>query len=391
MISAKKLTKKLSKKKQMGHFVIIGGGGYLGANIIHRLQKHGCENKIIVVDPYPRAFQTISINRDNVTFIKKSFLDSSLLDVVLKNAEAVFHLAAVGHTGLIAGNKDYVFDFNVNGTKMLVHKCQEHGVSRFLYASSVAVSFIGQPLNNVSEDEPLPSAEKYLDYYSASKAEAEIFVLSQSTPKFKTTALRFRGIYGPEDPNVTHKVATLIKNGLFVGKVSVHGRESKSNASSGANCGQAFELADKMLQKPDGLHGRAYYIMDEEETGQYQFWTPLVLALGKTPPSRFIPYELMRVVVPQFEHLCYGLLKTAPLLTKFELSILATDNTYDISRARNELGYKPEPSLMSEVAKYYQTLEEQSIVSSFTTWRLIVTSMCILFFSIAVLYLIPLI
>lgn len=51
-------------------------------------------------------------------------------------------------------------------------------------------------------------------------------------------------------------VQNLIKNGLFIGMVSAHGRESVSCASSGVNCAKAFALADQMLQNPDGLHGR---------------------------------------------------------------------------------------------------------------------------------------
>nr|pir hypothetical protein ZC449.6 - Caenorhabditis elegans [Caenorhabditis elegans] len=133
--------------------------------------------------------------------------------------------------------------------------------------------------------------------------------------------------------------------------VSAHGRESVSCASSGVNCAKAFALADQMLQNPDGLHGRAYYILDGENVGQFQFWTPLVLALGKQPPSFYTPYDFIKAVVPYFQNVCYGVFKLPPLLTKFELSILAVDNTYSIERARRELGYEPEPCVMTDVIK----------------------------------------
>ncbi|EGT29916.1 hypothetical protein CAEBREN_28607 [Caenorhabditis brenneri] len=356
----------------LGRYVIVGGGGFLGAKVIEGLRSSGFVGEITVVDPNPQVFKTIDFDPSQVNYIEGSFLDNKVLDKALKGADAVFHLASVGHTGLVAGNRDYVFKFNVEGTKNLIKKCKEHRVARFLYASSVAVSFVGIPLTNASEDDPLPAPEKYLDYYSASKALAEQYVLSQSTEKFKTVCLRFRAIYGPEDPNVTHKVAKLIKRGLFVGMVSIHGRESNSNASSGANCAKAFVLADTMLKNPEGLHGRVYYIMDQETVGQYAFWEPLVLALGRTPPSRFISYELMRFIVPHIENVCYLLLKTPPLLTKFELSILATDNTYSIERARRELGYEPEPCVMSEVAEYYKNLEEELVSSTVDDWKLII-------------------
>uniref|UniRef100_A0A8R1HVL2 3Beta_HSD domain-containing protein n=1 Tax=Caenorhabditis japonica TaxID=281687 RepID=A0A8R1HVL2_CAEJA len=249
----------------MGHYVIIGGGGFLGAHIISTLQKNEFDRRIIVVDPTPRKFETVQVDEKLVTYWK--------------------------------GNKKLVHDFNVLGTEQLLEKCREHGVRRFIFASSVAVSFVGEPLYNVSEDEKLPDPRKYLNHYSASKAEAEQLVLSQSTEKFKTVCLRFRAIYGAEDPNVTEKVANLIRRGLFIGMMSVHGREPISAASSAVNCAQSFYLADQMLQQKG-------------------------------------------------------------VLSKFDLAILATDNTYSIERARRELEYSPAPCQMPEAAEYYKKLKD---------------------------------
>ncbi|CAI2356836.1 unnamed protein product [Caenorhabditis sp. 36 PRJEB53466] len=348
-----------SPKKQprppflMGHYVIIGGGGFLGTHIISKLQSENCQRRIYIVDPHPRTFETINIDMRYVTIIKVRVLDRWL-----PCASAVFHLASIGHTGLIGADKKSVFDFNVEGTKLLVEKCKKYGVSRLLYASSVAVAFVGDPLHNASEDDPLPDPSKYIDFYSASKAEAERFVLNESSETFKTMCLRFRAIYGPEDPNVTEKVARLIRRRLFIGMVSVHGRESISASSSVVNCANAFYCADRELQKPEGLHGREYFITDANNQGQYEFWEPLVRALGQTPPSRFIPHCLMTCFVRCCQFFCYNVCRISPLLTKFELAILATDNTYSNARAQREIGYIPEPCLMPAVADYYRRRAE---------------------------------
>lgn len=363
----------MSPPVSRSRYVIIGGGGFLGKELITKLLSIDSDYEIVVVDPNPQVFQLTSFDSTQVEYIKGSFLDEDVLNEALEGASSVFHLASIGHTGLVAGNQDAVFRFNVDGTKFLIEKCKKFGVKRFHYASSVAVAFIGVPLDNASEDDPLPDPKLYLDYYSASKAEAEKYVKSQSTDEFKTVCLRFRAIYGPEDPNVTTKVANLIKKGLFVGMVSMHGRESVSNASSGKNCAKAFVLADEVMKKPDGLHGQVYYIMDKETMGQYEFWLPLVKALGKTPPSLFIPYEFMNLIVPYFAKFCYTILRTPPLLTKFELLILATDNTYSIAKAQKELGYEPEPSSMPEVVEYYQQKSEYDVESSFVDWNLIIS------------------
>ncbi|CAP33061.2 Protein CBG14581 [Caenorhabditis briggsae] len=366
----------------MGHYVIIGGGGYLGANVIRALQKNGYQERIIVVDPTPMEFPTVQFSRQLVDVVEKSFLDPQVLQEVLQGAETVIHLAAVGHMGMVACDRKFVFEFNVNGTIKLVEACKRHGVSRFLYASSVAVAFVGVPLLNASEDDPLPNPKLYLDYYSASKAEAEKYVLSQSTPTFKTVALRFRGIYGAEDPNVTRKVADLIRKRLFLARVSIHDRESNSMASSAANCAKAFALADHMLKKTDGIHAQSYYIMDQEITGQYEFWTPLVHALGRTPPSIFLKnYKVAKAVVYVQQLFCYHVLGFAPILTMFELAILAMDNTYSIEKARRELGYEPEPNSMAEVAAHYRMLATREM----SKWNWIIGTISIAAFAMIVI------
>ncbi|EGT32212.1 hypothetical protein CAEBREN_17567 [Caenorhabditis brenneri] len=333
-------------------YLIIGGGSFLGAKIIEWLQTHGFTGRIIVLDPTPKTFNTININGNRVRYIRGSFRDGTVLDEIFREQiQAVFHLASIGHYGLVGGNREEVFRFNVQGTVELIDRCRRHGVARFIYASSVAVSFIGVPLINASEDDPMPAPDQYLDFYSRSKAEADQYVLAQSSKRFKTACLRFRGIYGAEDPVVTHKVATMIKRGLFVAKISAHpGRESQSNGSSGVNCAKAFALADAMLRTNGGLHGRAYYIVDGEEMGQYEFWNPIVPVLGGSFPTVNIPYEPLRLLLPLFEKACYSM-GIPPMLTVFELAILANDNTFSIERARRELGYVPEPSSMPEVSK----------------------------------------
>lgn len=148
---------------------------------------------------------------------------------------------------------------------------------------------------------------------------------------------------------------------MFIGLISIHGREPISLSSSAVNCAYSFYLADLVLQSPS-YHGRVfketwfismkiqvYYIMDGNQKGQFSFWDPLVKALGKEPPSIYIPYWLVKMFLPLYEYYCSYITKAPPLLTRFELAILAMDNTYSIERARKELGYEPIKCQMQEV------------------------------------------
>uniref|UniRef100_A0A8R1DF69 3Beta_HSD domain-containing protein n=1 Tax=Caenorhabditis japonica TaxID=281687 RepID=A0A8R1DF69_CAEJA len=190
---------------------------------------------------------------------------------------------------------------------------------------------------------------KYIDTYSATKAAAESFVLSQSTPLFKTSCLRFRAIYGPQDVSVAEKVVKMVQLGLLMVRISRHGREAISNMSAGENCASALYLADKALQKKDGPHGRAYFITDGETIGQYTVWNPLIKALGKKPSQSSLSYFLASAFVTLSTFICYELLNVGPPMSRFELEILVNDNTYSIRRAQEELGFQPQKQLFAKV------------------------------------------
>ncbi|CAI2356834.1 unnamed protein product [Caenorhabditis sp. 36 PRJEB53466] len=339
-------------------YVLIGGGGFLGAHIIAALQENGVRNRIVVVDPHPRlkTFETVEIDEKNVIYEKGSFLDGDVLDRVLPNAVSVFHLCSIGHTGVYGAQKWHklVHKVNVSGTEQLIRKCQTHKVSRFVYASSVAVVFTGKPLENVTEDEPLPDPCEYLDVYSRTKAEAEKKVLDASTPDFKTTALRFRAIYGPQDVSVAEKVVKMVKKNLFMFVISRHETEAISNMSSGENCGTAFFVADRELKRKNGKHGRAYFITDGEIIKQYEVWHPLIKALGKSPPVHRVPFSLVFLFVQLSSYVSYEMLNSAPPMSRFELEILCTNNTYSIERARRELNYHPKTELFQKTVSYYR-------------------------------------
>uniref|UniRef100_A0A1I7SZH1 3Beta_HSD domain-containing protein n=1 Tax=Caenorhabditis tropicalis TaxID=1561998 RepID=A0A1I7SZH1_9PELO len=326
-------------------YLIVGGGGFLGANLVAALQENNDFTKLFILDPCFKLSQYthLKINESNITWINGSFLDSDLLDEILPGIETVFHLSSIGHTGRFGASKhrDYVQFFNVTGTERLIEKCRIHHVKRFIYASSIAVCFVGKPIYDFSESDTLPPKEEYLDIYSETKADAEKIVRNSSTFEFRTTCLRFRAIYGPQDVCVAQKVVEMVRRNFLMFKISKDGRETISNMSSGQNCGVSMHLANQALMKND-IHGQVYNITDGLKIGQYTVWNALIFALGKSPPKLFVSYDLVSFFVSVMGFICFELFGCSPPLTRFELEVLVTDNTYSIEKAQKELGFNPE-------------------------------------------------
>ncbi|EGT30551.1 hypothetical protein CAEBREN_14270 [Caenorhabditis brenneri] len=324
-------------------YVGIGAGGFLGANLIASLQEHGDFTKFIVVDPNPRlsSFTHLKINLgpDFVKYEKSSFLEDEVLDRVLKNAKSVFHLAAIGHTGSHGAPRhhDYVRRFNVAETEKLLKKCRDLGVENFIYASSIAVTFVGKPIYDAREDEGYPS------------------------------------------PN-----EEMVSKNFLMFKISKDGRETISNMSSGKNCGLAMHLANQALMK-NGKNGQVYNITDGEEIRQYSVWNGLIKSQGKSPPKHFVSYSLVSAFVSLSSYICYEWFNSGPPLTRFELEVLVTDNTYSIEKAKKELNYKPRKGHFQETVSYYrQRREEEMRIERARNYELYILIISVLFVGVVI-------
>jgi len=74
--------------------VVTGGCGFIGSHLVEELAK---EYEVIVIDDLStgRIENLENLTNANVRFIKGSVTDLRLLKDVFKNAECVFHQAAI--------------------------------------------------------------------------------------------------------------------------------------------------------------------------------------------------------------------------------------------------------------------------------------------------------
>lgn len=98
---------------------MTGGSGFLGTRLRQRLQRHG-----LAFTELPRAAGA-------------DLLVPASYERALAGADAVVHLAAA--TGKAAPEEH--FRVNVLGTEILLEHCRRLGVRRFVFASTIAVTF----------------------------------------------------------------------------------------------------------------------------------------------------------------------------------------------------------------------------------------------------------
>lgn len=175
--------------------LIIGGAGYVGAELISKLPASFDE--IIVYDNLSRKnfnffFGVHKLDNNRITFIHGDILDTRKLSEVIQKASIVVHLAAKVTTPF-ANQHSHGFDqVNNWGTSEVVRLVEKFNVQKFIYASSTAVYGTSQD----AKIQNIDSEVKPETYYSVSKANGEKHVERLLSSDVETFILRLGNVYG---------------------------------------------------------------------------------------------------------------------------------------------------------------------------------------------------
>ncbi len=178
----------------MKNLVVTGCAGFIGSHLCERLIKENFN--VIGIDNLANG--KISnlknfINENNFSFIESDINDEKILNKNLKNADILFHLAALADIVPSIKNPDSYFSSNVTGTFNIIKLCKEHSLKKIIYAASS--SCYGIP-------DKYPTPERALIYplypYALTKRLGEeIIIHFGKLFNIPTVSLRLFNVYGP--------------------------------------------------------------------------------------------------------------------------------------------------------------------------------------------------
>jgi nucleoside-diphosphate-sugar epimerase len=233
-----------------------------------------------------------------------------------------------------------LFDVNVGGTQLVLDRARRAGVGRFVHISS------NSPFGaNATSEDRFDEDSQFAPYmgYGRSKLEAEQLVQrSNERGDLATVILRPPWFYGPFQPDRQTKFLSAVRRGRFplVGP----GTQRRSMVYTG-NLVQGVLLAEVVASAP----GHAYWIADAEpyalrdvlETVQRALADEGLAVSGRRP--LVIP-RIAGVVAEKLDALAQSAGRYVQEL--HVLGELKDTIACDISRARAELGYDPQTSLL---------------------------------------------
>lgn len=303
---------------------LTGGSGYVGRNLIRHFVARGIE-----VTALARSDKSAALVRSlDATVVRGDVLDVSL-STAMAGCDALIHAAADTDHGPATERQRRV---NEDGTRAVMEAAHRAGIRRVIHLSTESVLATGKPLVNVDETMLLPL--KPAGGYSRTKAVAERIALAANADDFAVVVLRPRFVWGRDDTTALPALTEAVKSGKFAW---ISGGTYLTSTTHIGNLCNAVELA---LGR--GRGGEVYFVSDGAPVAFRTIVSALLETQGLQTPQKTVPRALVHIVAAIGDTLAAlsgG--RIVPPLTRQGYATSAVEVSFDIGKARRELGYEP--------------------------------------------------
>jgi nucleoside-diphosphate-sugar epimerase len=322
----------------MKNAFVTGASGFSGSYLCKAL----LEKKYNV-----KALVRKNSNRENLENLDIQFIEANLADPdsikgKIKDTDIVFHIAALYRQEGVS--KDMFTKVNLEGTRIMLNESITSGVKRFVHCSTVGVQ--GE-ISNPPATENAPY--KPGDHYQVSKMEGEKLALSYfNEGKIDGVVVRPVGIYGPGDTRFLKLFKHIYKgNFKMIGKGNV-----LYHLTFIEDLVQGIILAG---ETPTASR-QIYTIGGNEYLPLTDLANMIAQILDKPISKIHIPLWPAYTAAFLCEMICRPLGIEPPIYRR-RLDFFTKDRAFDISKARNELGYNPKVPLkegLTRTAQWYK-------------------------------------
>ena len=324
------------------NWLITGGCGFLGVNLIDRLLKLDPKTNIRVLDNLSVgsrddlggvcnfrevASGEIGSSPSGVELVVSNIMDVGACSAATKGIDVVVHFAANTGVGPSVENPRLDMETNVIGTFNMLEASRQNNVRNFIFASS------GAPLGEVEPPIHEEKAPRPVSPYGASKLAGEGYCSAfYRTFGLKTVSLRFGNVYGPRSKHKSSVVAKFFRQALRGEPLEIYGDGSQT---------RDFIYIDDLVQavilsvKSD-IGGEVFQIATHRETDVNEIAMKIKELLKNEAGIQV------------------GISYSAPRLGDVKR------NYSDISKARRMLHFEPECGLENGLRLTWQYFKEQS-------------------------------
>lgn len=180
--------------KETGKYLVTGGAGFIGSHLVDALLAAG--NRVVCLDNFStgkRSNLKEALRREQFRLIEGDIRDPGVCREACAGVKVIFHEAALGSVPRSIAAPAETVDVNVGGFVRILEAARDAKVRRVVYASS----------SSVYGDAPeLPKREerigRSLSPYALSKRTDELFAENfRAVYGLETVGLRYFNVFGP--------------------------------------------------------------------------------------------------------------------------------------------------------------------------------------------------
>jgi 2-alkyl-3-oxoalkanoate reductase len=209
------------------------------------------------------------------------------------------------------------------------------------------VIFAGR--DHLLERDDAPYPKKFSSHYAHSKKLAEELVL-EAQSKLELIVLRPKAMYGPGDRALLPRIVAAARAGRLP---QVGNGQNLLDLTFVDDAVQSIVLS---LERPmPSTTFPVYTITSGEHLNLWDVIRVVLEALGISTRLRSVPVGLMLGLAAWFERVA-TFTGGEPRLTRYGVELLARTQTYDISRAKSDLGFEPRSHFDQGLARTLKAL-----------------------------------
>ncbi|MFW6193095.1 MAG: NAD-dependent epimerase/dehydratase family protein [Gemmatimonadota bacterium] len=305
--------------------LVTGATGFTGGRLCRRLVDDG---EVVVAFVRPTS-DTTSLEELGVECRTVDITDPDEVRSGFEPFDRVYHLAAAFRTE--HPDRDVFRRVNVDATRHLLDAAEAAGVGRFVHCSTVGVQ---------GEIEDPPATEEYRtkpgDHYQVTKLEGERLARRRFGPGLPGTVVRPVGIYGPGDTRFL-KLFRAVDRGHFV---MIGSGNTLYHLTYVDDLVRGIRLAGRHPEAP----GEVFTLGGPRYTTIEELVDTVADVLDRPRPRLKVPYRPVYWASIACERVC-ALLGVEPPLYPRRVEFFALDRAFDITKARETLGYEPRMDL----------------------------------------------
>lgn len=322
-------TEDLSKSQ----FLVTGGAGFIGANIVDYLLRHNAK-KVRVLDDLSNGYMAnieAYVGSPNFEFIKGDIRDLEICKQAMKNIDYVSHQAALGSVPRSINDPITSNAVNVSGfLNMLIALKDSNTVKRMVYAASSSTYGDSKSLPKIEDEIGKPLSPYAVTKY-VNELYADVFGKTYGTD---VIGLRYFNVFGPKQS----------PNGAYAAVIPLFMQAIVDNKSATINGDgeqtRDFTYVDNAVQAnirgffaSSKAQNEVFNVACNDRISVNQLWNMLNASAGKNIKANHGPNRLGDV----------------------------RDSLADITKAKKLLGYEPQYNTKEGLVKTWDYFKKHTV------------------------------